>query len=108
MIQEDFVFATDESEVKEDRMKPVSVAGKRILLAKIDGRVYGVSNRCPHMGCSLAMGKLKEYFVVCPCHSQSFDVRNGQHQITKETALTCYECKIENGKIYVKIPSSPQ
>ena len=40
MIQEDFVFATDESEVKEDRMKPVSVAGKRILLAKIDGRVY--------------------------------------------------------------------
>ena len=46
MIQEDFVFATDESEVKEDRMKPVSVAGKRILLAKVDGRVYGVSNRC--------------------------------------------------------------
>jgi len=54
------------------------------------------------------MGKLKEYFVVCPCHGQSFDVRNGQHQITKETALTCYECKIENGKIYVKIPNSPQ
>jgi 3-phenylpropionate/trans-cinnamate dioxygenase ferredoxin subunit len=106
LIQEDFVFATDESEVKEDRMKPVSVAGKRILLAKIDGRVYGVSNRCPHMGCSLAMGKLKEYFVVCPCHGQIFDVRDGQHQITKETALTCYECKIENSKIYVKIPSS--
>jgi nitrite reductase/ring-hydroxylating ferredoxin subunit len=108
LVKEDFVTAADESEVKEDKMKLVNVAGRRILLAKFDGRVYGVSNRCPHMGCSLAMGKLKEYFVVCPCHGQSFDVRNGQHQITKETALTCYECKIENGKIYVKIPNSPQ
>jgi len=74
LVQEDFVLGTDESEVREDRMKLVSVAGKRVLLAKVEGRVYGVSNRCPHMGCSLAMGKLKEYFVVCPCHGQIFDV----------------------------------
>ena len=102
MNEDNFVVALDENEIKEDSMKLVSVAGRDILLAKHAGQVFAVSNRCPHVGCSLAMGKLKEYIVTCPCHGRSFDIRNGQYQTSKQIELTSYECKTENGKIYVK------
>jgi nitrite reductase/ring-hydroxylating ferredoxin subunit len=103
MSEDDFVFALDENELKEDTMKLVKVAGQSILLAKQAGKVFGVSNKCPHMGCSLANGKLNEYVVTCPCHGWRFDIRNGQYLAAKHINLTCYECKIENGKIHVKI-----
>jgi nitrite reductase/ring-hydroxylating ferredoxin subunit len=66
--EDDFVVALDENELKEDSLKLVKVAGQSILLAKHTGQVFGVSNQCPHMGCSLANGKLNEYIVTCPCH----------------------------------------
>jgi nitrite reductase/ring-hydroxylating ferredoxin subunit len=58
--EDDFVVALDENELKEDSLKLVKVAGQSILLAKHTGQVFGVSNQCPHMGCSLANGKLNE------------------------------------------------
>ena len=54
--------------------------GNPILLAKVEGQVFGVSNRCPHMGCQLQGGILSGFVVICPCHGWRFDVRNGQYQ----------------------------
>lgn len=103
MSEDDFVLATEEENIPEDSMKLVNVAGRSILLARHESKVYGVSNRCPHMGCSLSNGKLKDYTVICPCHSWNFDIRNGQYQYNKAIALMTYECKIEDGKIFVKM-----
>jgi len=103
LTEDNFIVALDENDLKEDSMRLVKVAGQSILLAKHANQVFGVSNQCPHMGCSLANGKLKEYIVTCPCHGWSFDIRNGQYLTANQIKLTCYECKIENGKIHVKI-----
>jgi nitrite reductase/ring-hydroxylating ferredoxin subunit len=99
----DYISVIKADEIKEDSMKLVTVVGRSVLLIKHGGQVYGVSNRCPHMGCSLAAGKLKEYIITCPCHGWNFDVRNGQYQNNKAIKLMAYECKIENGKVYVKL-----
>lgn len=93
----------DDYEVKEGSMKLVNVGGKNILLAKYNGEVFGVSNQCSHMGCSLAMGKLNGYIVTCPCHGWSFDIRTGQSLTRKNRNLVSYECKIDNGKLHVKL-----
>lgn len=103
MGEDDFVPAIGEGELKEGSMKLVNVAGRSILLARQNGQVYGVSNRCPHMGCSLANGTLKEYIVTCPCHGWSFDIRTGEYQKAKQIKLMTYECKIQEGKIHVKL-----
>jgi 3-phenylpropionate/trans-cinnamate dioxygenase ferredoxin subunit len=104
MREGDFVPAISDAELKDGSMKLVNVAGRGILLARYAGQVYGVSNRCPHMGCSLANGTLKDYIVTCPCHGWSFDVRTGEYQKAKQIKLITYECKIQDGKIYVKLP----
>lgn len=104
MREDDFVPAISEAELKDGSMKLVNVASRSILLARYADQVCGVSNRCPHMGCSLANGILKEYIVTCPCHGWSFDIRTGEYQKAKQIKLMTYECKIQDGKIHVKLP----
>jgi nitrite reductase/ring-hydroxylating ferredoxin subunit len=103
MSEDDFVLATDEANVPEDSMRLANVVGRSILLARHSGQVYGLTNRCPHMGCSLSNGKLKGFIVTCPCHSWEFDIRNGQYRFNKAITLMTYECKIQDGKIFVKL-----
>ena len=103
MGDDDFVPCIKEGEIKEGQMKLAHVAGRFILLVRQGGQVFGVSNRCPHMGCSLERGILREYLVMCPCHGWKFDVRNGQYEDNKGTTLMSYRCKIQNGKVYVEL-----
>jgi 3-phenylpropionate/trans-cinnamate dioxygenase ferredoxin subunit len=98
-----FISCLKDSELQEGKMRAVRVKGNSVLLAKVAGQVYGVSNRCPHMGCEFQGGILTGYIVMCPCHGWKFDLRNGQYQENPLTALTCFNCKVENGKIFVEI-----
>jgi len=106
MSKTGFVSSIKETELKEGHMKPVRVKGKPILLVRVGGDVFGVSNFCPHAGCSFEGGILRGYLVMCPCHGWKFDVRNGQYQEIPQVKLECYRCKIENGKIIVEIKNN--
>jgi nitrite reductase/ring-hydroxylating ferredoxin subunit len=101
MDSEDLVFCMYENEIKDGQMKGLYLKGRPILLVKQEKQVYALSNRCPHMGCSLERGNLKEYLVTCPCHEWKFDIRNGQYLKNPIFALVSYPCKIENSQVYV-------
>ncbi|MCL5949404.1 MAG: Rieske (2Fe-2S) protein [Candidatus Bathyarchaeota archaeon] len=103
MGKDGFVSSVKEGELKEGQMKAVRVKGKPILLVRQGGEVFGVSNYCPHMGCTFEGGILRDYLVMCPCHGWKFDIRNGQYIENKQTTLQTYRCKIENGKIFIEI-----
>jgi len=105
MSKTGFVSSIKEGELKEGHMKPVRVKGRPILLVRVSGEVFGVSNLCPHEGCSFERGILTGYLIMCPCHGWKFDVRNGQYQEIPQVKLACYRCKIENGKIHIEIKS---
>jgi|LGOV01.1.fsa_nt_gb 3-phenylpropionate/trans-cinnamate dioxygenase ferredoxin subunit len=55
----------------------IRVEGKEILLLKIDGNYYAVSNKCPHMGGSLYDGKLENGVITCPRHGAKYDAKTG-------------------------------
>ncbi len=97
-----FTSALNVDDLEENSIKQVTVLGMSILLIKHKGEVFAVASRCPHMGCSLATGKLEEYILTCPCHGWKFDIRNGEYQTQKSIKLATYETKIENGQILVK------
>ena len=103
MSKDVFVSSVKESEIKEGQMRAVRVKGKPILLVRVGGEVFGISNRCPHMGCTFEGGILRDYLVMCPCHGWKFDIRNGQYIENKQTTLQTYRCKIENRKIFIEI-----
>ncbi len=103
MNKDVFVSSVKESEIKEGQMRAVRVKGKPILLVRKGGKVFGVSNYCPHMGCTFERGILRDYMVMCPCHGWKFDVRTGEYIENKGATLQTYRCKVEDGKIYVEI-----
>jgi nitrite reductase/ring-hydroxylating ferredoxin subunit len=75
----------------------VEVAGREIGLFKVGGEVFGLLNRCPHVGGPLCRGQLlnkiiapepgnlslsdDQYLVTCPWHNWQFDVKTGQSYI---------------------------
>ncbi len=102
-MSDGFVVSMKEDELGEGKMKAIRLKGKPILLVRVGGEVYGVSNVCPHAGCSFQAGILTGYTLMCPCHGWKFDVRNGQYQEIPNVKLSCYPCKVENGRIFVEI-----
>ncbi len=55
----------------------VENAGKRILVANVNGQYYAIGNTCTHRGCTVSEGILTGDKVQCPCHGSTFNVRTG-------------------------------
>jgi 3-phenylpropionate/trans-cinnamate dioxygenase ferredoxin subunit len=56
-----------------------SVAGIDVVLARLDGRWYGVEDQCAHAGCPISEeATLKAATIVCNCHGSEFDLATGE------------------------------
>jgi nitrite reductase/ring-hydroxylating ferredoxin subunit len=100
-----FVSSMKDAELQEGQMKGIRLKGRAILLVKRGGQVFALSNTCLHMGCSLDKGILRDFLVMCPCHGWKYDVRNGHYQENSAISLVSYPCKVQNGRVYVKLES---
>ena len=48
MNKDGFESSINADKLKDGQMRAVRLKGKPILLAKVNGEVFGLSNRCPH------------------------------------------------------------
>lgn len=101
--QGEFVPVLEENELQEGSMKLVKVEGLPVLLIKQFGQIYAIDNRCPHMGCMFSGGTLDSSVIVCPCHDWRFDLKTGEYEEDPGMKLVSYECKVELGKIWVRL-----
>jgi 3-phenylpropionate/trans-cinnamate dioxygenase ferredoxin subunit len=93
----------DEDRLPEDTMTVVFPYGVPIILVKKLEKIYAVSNKCAHMGCTLSRGSLVGLSVKCPCHEWMFDLKTGEFVTAGQIRIPAYESKVEEHKIYVKI-----
>jgi 3-phenylpropionate/trans-cinnamate dioxygenase ferredoxin subunit len=98
-----WVSALDESQLQDDMMQLVSPKGVSIILIKKDDHIYALRNRCAHMSCTLAGGRLDGYTLQCPCHEWKFDITTGEFLEAREITVPTYACKSQDGKIFVKL-----
>ena len=98
-----FVVVADEAELAEGEVRNVFVMGHPVLLCKVRGKLYACSAECTYdEGSDLAQGNLDGYHLRCPDHGCEFDVRSGRIvSPPAEEPLPTYDCKVENGKIWV-------
>jgi len=99
-----FVEIAKVDEIPAKTMKGVSVNGKDILIANINGNYYALEGKCTHAGGNLSKGKLDGKIVICPRHGSKFDVTTGNRIAgpAKQNETT-YEVKIEGNSIKVNI-----
>jgi nitrite reductase/ring-hydroxylating ferredoxin subunit len=64
-------------DVATGRMHVFDVAGTKVNVVNVDGRLFAFDDTCTHAGCSLSKGTLHGTTVTCPCHGSKFDVTSG-------------------------------
>jgi nitrite reductase/ring-hydroxylating ferredoxin subunit len=67
------------AEITDGHLLAAQAEGRKVLLARVAGRVHAVVDRCPHMGMSLAKGRFADGVVTCPWHNSRFDFCSGRN-----------------------------
>ena len=66
------------SDLGEGQIGATVQNGSSFLVAKVEGKVFALDNRCPHRGFPLDYrGKLDGSTVTCAFHAGRFDIRTG-------------------------------
>lgn len=89
------------SDVPEKGKHVVTVGARSVALVRVEGRVYGVDNHCPHRDGELGHGDLDGFHLFCPLHAWAFDVRDGRAFFPKGAEVACFEVKEEAGRVFV-------
>jgi nitrite reductase/ring-hydroxylating ferredoxin subunit len=98
-----WVPTLDESQLHEETINLVAPKGVSIILIKKEGHIYALRNRCAHMACALAGGRLDGFTIQCPCHEWKFDITTGEFIDAREITIPTYICKSQDGKIFVNL-----
>jgi len=104
-MSETYLEAARAGELAPGRMKRVDLAGRRILLANVNGRLFAVDDTCTHEEASLSTGVLQGEFVKCPLHNSRFHVCTGEAmEEPAEENLRTYPVREEAGRVLVGVP----
>lgn len=104
-----FVKVARVRDVPEGGLHRVEVGTQLVCLAKVNGRIYAISDDCPHIGGGLSDGELAGCVVTCPVHLAQFDIRSGR--VLRGPAredVPAYAVRVEGDDIYVSVPDEPR
>ncbi len=96
--------STDEAKarVKENGTQLIIIGGKRVCLARFNGRFFAVQDRCTHNGESLSGGRLNHQGeVICPWHNYRFDLKTGRACDSECRDLETYPLKEDNSGFFI-------
>ncbi|KAM3129129.1 hypothetical protein pb186bvf_018765 [Paramecium bursaria] len=98
LLQDDF---------KDGEMREFQVGPKKedaVLVVRVNGKYYCVSNSCPHFGAPLSAGLLVGDKVKCPWHNAAFSVIDGSFEEGPMfNGLQTFPVELVDGKISIKI-----
>ena len=100
-----FVEIARIGELRPGTMKRIDVAGRRLLLANVDGRFCATDDTCTHEEASLSTGVLRGELVKCPLNGSRFNVCTGRalEEPAQEDLIT-YPVRLEGERILVELP----
>jgi nitrite reductase/ring-hydroxylating ferredoxin subunit len=88
-------------ELEHDRVRVVAASGRSVAVFIDEGRVYGVDNRCPHMGFPLAQGTVKDGILTCHWHHAKFDLAGGCTFDLFADDVTSFRAEIRDGDVWL-------
>ncbi len=103
MAASEWIPTVAERDLPDGVLLAVYPKGLGVLLARVDGDLYAVANRCYHMGCPLEAGRLRGTILTCPCHDWRFDIRDGRFVTAPELRIRTFHTMVEDGKIHVSL-----
>lgn len=100
---EDYESVLPASDVAENTLRRVTVAGVPVVLLKLGERYYAIAATCTHAGGPLDEGELQGDVVQCPWHGSRFRMRDGKALTGPAThAQPRYDVRVRDGMIELK------
>ncbi len=105
----EFVKVGQLGDFREGRGVAVRVGDKKVAVFKLGGRLRAIQDACPHMGASLADGRLDGCRVICHWHGWRFDLETGQGDQRSKSWLRArvYEIEVRGQDVFVARPPDP-
>jgi nitrite reductase/ring-hydroxylating ferredoxin subunit len=99
------IIAGKTSDIPPGKMIKVSMDGREILVANIDGKYCATDDSCTHSGSSLSEGKLDGCTVTCGWHAAQFDCGTGKlvKFPVKIRDLASYNVIVESDNVFVEM-----
>lgn len=89
---------------REGEVCEVAAGGRRFCVARVEGEIAVLDNRCPHNEGPLGQGIVENGRVVCPWHAWAFDVKTGAAEHSAKARVRVYETRVEHGELLVLLP----
>lgn len=91
--------------VPEHEAAGFTVAGREIVLCRVNGVVCALSGICTHEDLPLDGGTIENGVLTCPWHGARYDVRTGRvRALPAVRPLRTYDVRVdEQGRIHVDI-----
>jgi len=83
------------------------IGGWPVLLARVDGRVCAVIDRCSHAASPLSEGRLRRGQIMCPLHGARFDLATGRCVGGPYEPLKTFAVREADGRITIDVPAAP-
>lgn len=93
-------------EFKQGRGRAVRVGQIKVAVFRFGDRFHAIQDRCPHMGASLADGRVLDGWVECFWHGWTFNLESGLSDQKSRQWLCAeiYETRVENDELWVRVP----
>jgi nitrite reductase/ring-hydroxylating ferredoxin subunit len=105
-VRADTVPVGQVDEVSVGEMKPLEIAGRRMILANIGDGYRVFARECPHEWVDLLEGEVSDDDTVrCAQHGYEFDLTSGEciTPVAWCPALTVLPTEVDGSQIYVRI-----
>ncbi len=104
MAEKNWVRVAEEGDCGPGRLLAVEANGRRVVLANVDGVVYGLEDRCSHAEYPLSTGELSGDRVQCAYHGAKFEVSSGRAvQMPAIRPVRSYDVEVRDGGIFVAL-----
>lgn len=100
---ENYVRAVSLSDLNAKGRMTVQLDGHTVILIAVDGTVYAVDNRCPHMGFPLDRGSVHGGILTCHWHHARFDLASGGTFDLWADDVPAYPVHVRDGQVWVDL-----
>jgi nitrite reductase/ring-hydroxylating ferredoxin subunit len=100
--------ALDAADLAEGAVRAVDVNGVPVLLARLDGEVYAVRNRCGDSPLPLEFGSLSGSELRCSWHGCRYDVRSGRRVDGDVGRLQVFPVAVDRTTIRIALDAAQQ
>jgi 3-phenylpropionate/trans-cinnamate dioxygenase ferredoxin subunit len=82
----------------------VAANGEEIVLARWDGEIFALEDRCSHQDFPLSDGDVEGGLIECVFHGAKFDLRTGKAvQLPAIAPVRTFPVEVRDGAVFVRI-----